>query len=206
MGKGVWILNRRLTPLLQHCGMPANLIPFILECEKLKTVERRTYPTGLTRRENSAEHSWSLALLAMTLIPSVDPTLDALRVLKMLVLHDIVEIDAGDTFCYADQGDKAEREQRAAERIFGMLPAPLGEEFTALWQEFEAGITKEAAFANAMDRSMPLLQNFSNSGQSWREHGVRHEQVIARNGRIGDVSPELWKYLLGLLEKAKAEG
>lgn len=190
----------------QHRPVPADIIPFILECEKLKTVERRTYPTGLTRRENSAEHSWSLALLAMTLIPSVDPTLDALRVIKMLILHDIVEIDAGDTFCYGDQGDKAEREQRAAARIFGLLPAPLAEDFTALWEEFEEGSTKEAAFANAMDRAMPLLQNFSNSGQSWREHGVSYEQVIARNGRIGEVSPELWSHLVQMLELASERG
>jgi putative hydrolase of HD superfamily len=190
----------------QHRPVPADIIPFILECEKLKTVERRTYPTGLTRRENSAEHSWSLALLAMTLIPSVDPTLDALRVLKMLILHDIVEIDAGDTFCYGDQGDKAEREQRAAERIFGLLPAPLAEDFAALWEEFEEGSTKEAAFANAMDRAMPLLQNFSNSGQSWREHGVSYEQVIARNGWIGEVSPELWNHLVQMLELASERG
>ena len=186
--------------------MPADIIPFILECEKLKTVERRTYPTGLTRRENSAEHSWSLALLAMTLIPSVDAGLDALRVLKMLILHDIVEIDAGDTFCYADQGDKAEREQRAAARIFGMLPGPLAEEFRALWQEFEEGRTKEAVFANAMDRAMPVLQNLSNSGQSWREHGVRYEQVIARNRRIAEAHPKLWEHLLGMLDLAAERG
>jgi putative hydrolase of HD superfamily len=199
-------LSRVAIGRTQHPPVPADIIAFILECEKLKTVERRTYPTGLTRRENSAEHSWSLALLAMTLIPSVDATLDSLRVLKMLILHDIVEIDAGDTFCYADQGDKAEREQRAAERIFGMLPAPLAGEFTTLWQEFEEGSTKEAAFANAMDRAMPLLQNFSNRGQSWREHGVSYEQVIARNGGIEKVSPELWEHLLAKLDLAAERG
>lgn len=187
-------------------AVPADIIPFILECEKLKTVERRTYPTGLTRRENSAEHSWSLALLAMTLMPSTDPGLDTLRILKMLILHDIVEIDAGDTFCYADQGDKAEREQRAAARIFGMLPLPLAKEFTTLWQEFEEGHTREAVFANAMDRAMPVLQNLSNGGQSWREYGVCYEQVVARNTRIGEACPKLWEHILALLDQAAERG
>lgn len=186
--------------------MPANVIPFILECEKLKAIERRSYPVGMKRRENSAEHSWSLALMAMTLIPTVDPTLDALRVLKMLILHDIVEIDAGDTFCYADQGDKAEREQLAAKRIFGMLPTELESEFTTLWEEFEEGATKEAAFANAMDRTMPLLQNLSNQGRSWIEHGVSIEQVLGRNRKIGDVSPALWDYIRKLLDEATDQG
>lgn len=186
--------------------MPANMIPFILECEKLKAIERRSYPVGMNRRENSAEHSWSLALMAMTLIPTVDPTLDTLRVLKMLILHDIVEIDAGDTFCYADQGDKAEREQLAAKRIFGMLPKELESEFTALWEEFEEGATKEADFANAMDRTMPLLQNLSNQGRSWIEHGVSIEQVLGRNRKIGDVSPALWEYIRKLLDEATNQG
>ena len=186
--------------------MPASVIPFILECEKLKAIERRTYPAGFKRRENSAEHSWSLALLAMTLIPKIDPSLDTLRILKMLILHDIVEIDAGDTFCYADQGDKAEREKLAAQRIFGMLPADLCAEFTGLWEEFEEGSTMEAAFANAMDRAMPLLQNHANQGQSWIEHGVSFDQVMARNGKIGNVSAELWKVIRERLDEAMEKG
>jgi putative hydrolase of HD superfamily len=206
MGKGVPILNRGLPPLAHHRRMPANVIPFILECEKLKAIERRTFPAGMKRRENSAEHSWSLALMAMTLIPTVDPALDTLRVLKMLILHDIVEIDAGDTFCYADQGDKAEREKLAATRIFGMLPAELGSEFTALWEEFEEGATKEAAFANAIDRTMPLLQNHANQGQSWIEHGVSLEQVLQRNSGIGKVSASLWDHVRKLLDEATEQG
>ncbi|QJE95475.1 HD domain-containing protein [Luteolibacter luteus] len=186
--------------------MPASVIPFILECEKLKAIERRTYPAGFKRRENSAEHSWSLALLAMTLIPKIDPSLDTLRILKMLILHDIVEIDAGDTFCYADQGDKAEREKLAAQRIFGMLPADLCAEFTGLWEEFEEGSTMEAAFANAMDRAMPLLQNHANQGLSWIEHGVSFDQVMARNGKIGNVSAELWKAIRERLDEAMEKG
>ena len=186
--------------------MPASVLPFILECEKLKAIERRSYPVGFTRRENSAEHSWSLALLAMTLVPSVDPSLDSLRILKMLILHDIVEIDAGDTFCYADQTGKAERETLAARRIFGLLPQGLGAEFTALWEEFEAGATKEAAFAHAMLRLMPLLQNHANSGKSWIEHGVTLEQVLQRNSVIGNVSPALWDHVRKLLDEAADRG
>lgn len=186
--------------------MPASVLPFILECEKLKAIERRSYPVGFTRRENSAEHSWSLALLAMTLIPAIDPSLDSLRILKMLVLHDIVEIDAGDTFCYADQSGKVERETLAARRIFGLLPEGLNAEFMALWEEFEAGLTKEAAFANAMDRIMPLLQNHANRGKSWIEHGVTLEQVLQRNSVIGKVSPALWEHVRKLLDEAAAQG
>lgn len=182
------------------------IVRFILECDKLKAVERRTIPAGLTRRENSAEHSWSLALLAMVLIPSVDPSLDSLRVLKMLIVHDIVEIDAGDTFCYADQAGKEEREQLAAERIFGILPPEASRELMDLWREFEEGATKEAAFANAMDRTLPLLQNHANGGGSWIEHGISLEQVLGRTGKVAAVSPELWAHARGLLDSAVDQG
>ena len=184
----------------------ASIIRFILECDKLKAVERRTIPAGLTRRENSAEHSWSLALLAMVLIPSIDPSLDSLRVLKMLIVHDIVEIDAGDTFCYADQAGKEEREQVAAERIFGLLPPEASGELMELWREFEEGTSKEAAFANAMDRILPLLQNHANGGGSWIEHGISLEQVLGRAGKIAAVSPELWVHVRGLLDSAVDQG
>jgi putative hydrolase of HD superfamily len=179
---------------------------FILECEKLKAIERRSSPVGLSRRENSAEHSWSLTLMAITLMPSVDPSLDPLRVLKMLILHDLVEIDAGDTFCYADQQGKVERERLAAARIFGLLPDDLGEEFTALWEEFEAAATPEARFANAMDRLMPLLQNHANGGGSWIEHGVTLKQVMERNQGIEAVSPEIWAVVMRLAESAAEKG
>jgi len=179
---------------------------FILECEKLKGVERRCRPVGLPRRENSAEHSWSLALMTMTLIPAINPSLDALRVLKMVILHDIVEIDAGDTFCYGDQGDKAEKEQAAAARIFGLLPASLAPEFIELWEEFEQGATPEAKFANAMDRLLPLLQNHANSGGAWPEHGISIEQVMTRNRAIEAVSPELWQHVTILAGEAVAAG
>jgi putative hydrolase of HD superfamily len=181
-------------------------IRFILECEKLKAVERRSCPVGLDRRENSAEHSWSLALMAMTLIPAVDPSLDTLRVIKMLILHDVVEIDAGDTFCYGDQGAKVELEQAAATRIFGMLDGSPKIEFMELWREFEACETAEAKFANAMDRLMPLLQNHANGGGAWIEHGITLDQVVLRNRVIREVSPELWTIVGSLLDEAVRRG
>lgn len=185
--------------------IPASL-RFILECDKLKAVERRTRPVGLMRRENSAEHSWSLALMAMTLIPAINPALDTLRVLQMLIVHDLVEIDAGDTFCYGDQGDKSERELAAAARLFGLLPAATGDSFQSLWREFEDAVTPEAIFANAMDRLLPLLQNHANGGGSWIDHGVTLEQVLGRNRGIEAVSPELWAVVSSIATAAADKG
>ena len=181
-------------------------LQFILECDKLKAIERRSRPVGMTRRENSAEHSWSLALMAMTLAPAVDPSLDLLRIMKMLMLHDIVEIDAGDTFCYADQSNKAALEEAAADRIFNILPADRAEEFLALWREFEEAATPEAKFANAMDRLMPLLQNHANSGSSWIEHGISADQVLGRASGISAVSQDLWVRVVALVESAITAG
>ncbi len=181
-------------------------LQFILECDKLKAIERRSRPVGMARRENSAEHSWTLALMAMTLGPEIEPTLDLLRVMKMLVLHDIVEIDAGDTFCYADQTGKQEREQAAAERIFGLLAAERAAEFMALWREFEAGATPEAHFANAMDRLMPLLQNHANQGSSWLENGVRAEQVLARAEFMRERYPQLMERVEAVVASASEAG
>lgn len=182
------------------------VIPFIIECEKLKSVLRRTKVVGTDRRENSAEHSWSLTLLAMGLFPHMGPELDQLRVLKMLILHDIVEIDAGDTFCYTVRADKAECEQAAADRIFGLLPASLATEFMEIWHDFEAGETPEAAFANALDRMLPLIQNLNNNGQSWLEHGITWKQVHERNAVIAKSSPALWQEVEGMLLEAAEKG
>lgn len=186
--------------------MIADIIPFILECEKLKSVQRRTMVVGTDRRENSAEHSWSLTLLAIGLFPQMEVPLDQLRVLKMLLIHDIVEIDAGDTFCYTVRADKAECEQLAADRLFALLPAELSQEFMALWHEFEAGETPEAAFANALDRMLPLIQNLNNNGQSWREHGITYEQVVERNGVIHRSSPAFWEQVEAMLLDAAEKG
>lgn len=186
--------------------MLAQAIQFIIESEKLKSVERQTSPLGLSRRENSAEHSWTLTLAATVLIPAVAPDLDQLRILQMLIIHDIVEVDAGDTFCYGDQTGKAEREQESAERLFGLLSEKTAKEFHQLWREFEDNETPEACFANSLDRLMPLIQNYHSQGGSWIRHGVTYEQVYDRNRQIQNGPPELWKYTEALIEAAANEG
>lgn len=181
-------------------------IEFILELEKLKHVLRKTRPVGLQRRENSAEHSWQVALTAMILLEDAPAELDALKVLKMLLIHDVVEIDAGDVFVYDTQGraDVAHAEQAAAERIFGLLPLELGADLLALWQEFEADETAEARFAKAMDRVNPVLQNLNTETSSWDEMGIEEQRVLAVNSRIGTQVPTLWAKLKGQIEAAFA--
>jgi len=181
-------------------------LDFLIELEKLKGVERRSVPVGLERFENSAEHSWTLAVAAMTLAPSVDPSLDVLRVLELVLLHDVVEIDAGDTYCYADQTGKLEKEEQAAKRIFGLLPESEAERYLALWHEFEVRETKEAKFANALDRIFPLIQNFHHEGKSWCEHGITYDQIFERNRHIRDGSEELWAYALEIMDAAVERG
>ncbi|BAK77131.1 metal dependent phosphohydrolase [Pseudogulbenkiania sp. NH8B] len=157
-------------------------IAFILEIDKLKGVLRKNKPITLERHENSAEHSWQVALLAMALQPHADEPLDIDKVIRLLLVHDIGEVDTGDTIVYAEGGE-AERkaaELTAAKRIFGLLPPDQALEMLALWQEFEANQTAEARFANAMDRLMPMLLNLNREGQSWRENGIRKEQVMAK--------------------------
>ncbi|WOO41636.1 HD domain-containing protein [Rubellicoccus peritrichatus] len=181
-------------------------LDFLIECEKLKQVERMTSPVGAARRENSAEHSWSLCLAAMTLIPVVEPELDTLRVIEMLLIHDIVEIDAGDTFCYADQTGKIEKENLAADRIFGLLPHDAAQKFHQRWDEFERRETAESRFANALDRIFPLLQNYHNKGGTWIEHGITFEQVFQRNREIANGSEALWDYARRIIEASSENG
>ena len=157
-------------------------IAFILEIDKLKGVLRKNKPITLERHENSAEHSWQVALLAMALQPHADEPLDIDKVIRLLLVHDIGEVDTGDTIVYAEGGE-AERkaaELAAVQRIFGLLPPEQAAGMLALWQEFEANQTAEARFANAMDRLMPMLLNLNRQGQSWRENGIRKEQVMAK--------------------------
>jgi len=168
-------------------------IDFILETEKLKAVLRKNKPVGLDRYENSAEHSWQITLTALLFLQS-RPELDALKVLKMLLIHDVVEIDAGDVQVYDDAARKANEvhEQAAARRLFGMLPEPLGSEFHNLWLEFEEASTPEAVFAKAADRINPCLQNITQGGQSWVENNITRDQVIDKNRNIADASKPLW--------------
>lgn len=183
-------------------------IAFIVEIDKLKQVLRRTYLVDGKRRENSAEHSWHLAAMAVLLSEYAREELDLARVVKMLLLHDVVEIDAGDTFAYdeAAHADKAERERVAAERIFNLLPADLAGEVFALWEEFEAGETPEAKYAEALDRLQPILLNYGSGGIAWREHGISSEQVTARNRHIEAGAPALWTYVRGLIDRAVSNG
>lgn len=183
-------------------------IAFIREIDKLKQVLRQTYLIDGKRRENSAEHSWHLAAMAVLLSEYAREELDLARVVKMLLLHDIVEIDAGDTFAYdeAAHADKEERERLAAERIFNLLPCDLAGEVFALWEEFEACETPEAKFAEAMDRLQPILLNYGSGGIAWREHNISSEQVIARNRHIEAGAPALWTYVRGLIERAEKNG
>lgn len=185
-------------------------IHFLKELDKLKHVIRQTYLVDDRRQENTAEHSWHIAMAAITLAEYSDEPIDILRVLKMLLLHDIVEIDAGDTFAFDESGyeDKAEREQRAAERIFGFLPEEQGSEFLALWKEFEVVETTDSKFANAIDRLLPLLHNVWTDGRSsWERHQPRFEQVWKRNiTGVGQASSDLWDYVQKLLKNAVADG
>ena len=185
------------------------IIDFILELEKLKGVTRKVRPLGLDRYENSAEHSWQLAMLAVSLVRYAESSIDINRVVRMLLVHDIGEIDTGDTIVFADGGweERKAAELAAVTRIFGMLPENQGEGFLALWQEFERGETPEARFAHAVDRAMPVLLNLNNEGQSWRENGISHERVVLRIAPpIKAGCPALWNYLEARLEEARKRG
>lgn len=186
-------------------GRLAQQMRFLVEVDQLKQVLRRTSIVGNERLENSAEHSWHVSLMALVLSEhAAAPGLDQLKVLKMLIVHDLVEIDAGDTFVYDQAGlkDQEEREQRAAKRIFGLLPAESGAELRAIWDEFEARRSPEAKFARALDRLQPMVLNYINGGGPWQEHGVRADQVREINGCIEDGAPELWRYAEELIEDA----
>ncbi|MBD2579361.1 HD domain-containing protein [Oscillatoria sp. FACHB-1406] len=179
-------------------------IQFIVEIDKLKSILRRTYLVNNSRRENTAEHSWHLTVMAVLLAEHANEQLDLLRVLKMLIVHDIVEIDADDTFCYDDIGalTKADRENRAADRIFNLLPTDQAIELRNLWTEFEQRDTSEAKFAAALDRLIPLLHNYHTEGRSWREHNITSSQVMQRNRYIGEGSDLLWEFAQNIITEA----
>jgi putative hydrolase of HD superfamily len=180
---------------------------FVLEADGLKSILRRNSIAGGERRENSAEHSWHLALAALVLAPHCDEEIDVTRVVAMLLVHDLVEIDAGDAFVYDDaaRAEKEVLELAAAERLFGMLPHG-GVELRALWDEFEARATPEARFARALDRLQPLLLNHANEGEPWRSEGIVADRVRAVNSIIADSSAPLWDRASGLIDDAVARG
>jgi putative hydrolase of HD superfamily len=187
----------------------ARQIEFVVEIDKLRTIYRRSYlASDKGRRENSAEHSWYVTITAMLLAEYCPVEIDRFRVLKMLLVHDIVEIDAGDTGVYDSVGalDKEERENRAAERIFGLLPPEQARELHELWTEFEERITPEAKFARAVDRFMPLLLNYCTQGKTWHKDGITHKQVMAVNRIVQDGSPELWQFVLAMIDECVTRG
>jgi len=184
-------------------------IAFIIEIDKLKSIYRQSIIVDKTRNENDAEHSWQLAMMAVVLLEHANTEeLNSLRIIKMLLIHDLVEIDAGDTFAYDDAGheDKYERELAAAERIFGLLPDDMSEELLALWKEFEARETAEAKFAAALDRLAPMLLNYYTGGKSWNDHGITSDQVLQRNRHINDGSTALWEYAQSFIADAVQQG
>ena len=183
-------------------------IRFILEVDKLKSIIRRTYLVNADRAENTAEHSWHLAIMAILLAEHANETVEVARVVKMVLIHDIVEIDAGDTYFYDSTAalDKADRERAAADRIFGMLPLDQSTELRALWDEFESGETPEARFALALDRFIPQLHNYHTQGRSWAEHGITEDRVLEGNASMAEGSLRLWECARALLDDAVAKG
>ena len=184
----------------------ASIVAFIREVDKLKAVTRKVKPLGLDRYENSAEHSWQLALLALTLRDYAAEPVRIDHVIRMLLVHDLGEIDTGDTMAFVEGGwaERKQDELAAVRRIFAMLPAGHAAELEALWQEFEHGDTPESRFANAVDRVMPVLLNLANAGQSWKENGISYERVVRRiEAQIAAGSPLLWAYVRAELEKAR---
>lgn len=183
-------------------------ISFIMELDKIKKITRQTYLSDGSRKENDAEHSWHLALMVFVLAEYANEPIDVLKTMKMVLLHDVIEIDAGDTYAYDTEGNKTkrERELKAADRIFGLLPKEQGEEFRSLWDEFEEMETPEAKFANMLDKVQPLLLNDAAGGKSWQEHGVKQSQVLERNKRTGEGSDAIWAYAKTLIGKNVKEG
>ncbi|MBW4451654.1 MAG: HD domain-containing protein [Nostoc indistinguendum CM1-VF10] len=183
-------------------------IQFIIEIDQLKQVMRQTLLTDGSRRENSAEHSWHLAVMASVLAEYAPEGVDIFHAIKMLLIHDLVEIDAGDTFCYDVQGNdsKAEREAQAALRLFGLLAADQARELRLLWDEFEAGETTTARFAAALDRIQPLLHNQQTQGGTWQIHGIRRDQVMKRVAVVETGAPELWSFVLQLIDDCVTAG
>lgn len=181
---------------------------FAVRLDELKSVERMTSLIGETRRENSAEHSWHVALMAVLLAEHAPEGIDLARVVTMLLLHDVVEIEAGDTFCFDDQANhgREERERQAADRIFGLLPEDQAEGLRSAWDEFEEGRTAEARFAVALDRFQGLLQNYHNRGGTWRIHRVSRARVLERMAPIREGAPTLWPTVLAVLDEVEEEG
>ena len=184
-------------------------LEFLREVEKLKTILRRNTILGGLRRENDAEHSWHISLMAVLFFEdAADPNVDLLRVVKMLLVHDLVEIDAGDTYAFDTAGhvDKEKREKKAADRIFGLLPTDLGSELRRFWEEFDSGETSDARFALALDRIQPALQNYLYRGTVWHENGITPQQVLGRLDSLRDAVPDLAHLADRIIDDAERQG
>lgn len=183
-------------------------LSFLAEADRLKEVLRRSLTTGSRRRENSAEHSWHLALFSLVLAGHAKEAFDQGHALRLILVHDLVEIDAGDTFHYDASGhaSKEAKERIAADRLFSLLPAGQAGEIRALWDEFEADATPEARAARSLDRLQPILQNLRTEGASWRKYGVTKAKVLERNRAIETAFPSIWEWLTAELDRAEAEG
>lgn len=183
-------------------------IEFIKETDRLKSIKRQTLLINEDRQENDAEHSWHLALLAFLLSEYANEKIDVLKTIKMVLIHDIVEIDAGDTYCYDEEGykTKAEREKKAADRIFGILPDDQCEELKSLWEEFEDMNTAESKFACVLDRFQPIVLNYSKGGISWKNHKVKRSQVENRNSCTRYGSEKLYDYIMNIISDAAEKG
>jgi putative hydrolases of HD superfamily len=169
---------------------------FLREIDKEKEIVRQTYLASASRKEGDAEHAWHMAIMTLLLSEYANEEIDVLKTVSMLLIHDLVEIDAGDTYAYDESGKttQREREVKAADRIFGLLPADQGQKMRALWEEFEARETPEAKFARTMDCIQPLMLNDASDGRSWAEHGVHLSQVLGRNERTAEGAQALWDY------------
>ena len=189
--------------------MIASVLEFIVEIDKLKAVTRKVKPLGVDRYENPAEHSWQIALLAWSLEAFAAKPAQIDRVIKLLLVHDLGEIDTGDTMAFVTEGiaERKVAERAAVERIFGLLPRNRRDEMLSLWQEFEDETTPEARLAHAADRAMPVILNLANNGQSWRENGISYERVVKRVGpQIEAGCPALWAHLKRQLDEQQANG
>ena len=185
-------------------------LAFFLEADLLKNVERRNRLADGSRRENTAEHSWHLGIAALVLAPFASEPVDVATAVAMALVHDIVEIDAGDTFAYDDAegaATKQAREEASADRLFGLLPTETGRRFREMWDEYERGDTPEARFVMAVDRLAPMMLNLAEGASTWREHGISRSRVIARNGRFIEQSlPGAWSVVLAQLDAAAEAG
>ncbi|MEE1008703.1 MAG: HD domain-containing protein [Agathobacter sp.] len=183
------------------------IFDFAKEIDKEKEIVRQTFLADGSRKENDAEHAWHMAIMTILLSEYANEEIDVLKTITMLLIHDIVEIDAGDTYAYDEEGKKTqrEREEKAAERIFGLLPEEKGEYFRNLWEEFEEYKTPEAKFAHTMDNIQPAMLNAASGGESWREHEVHFSQILNRNAKTMDGSKAIWDYAMDNIFKPNIE-